>query len=226
MRPDRGADAAVSEVVVATGNRGKLREIRALLEPLPVALVGLDALDAIGLPEEGDEYEGNAAAKARATARATGRIAVADDSGLEVEGLGGRPGPRSARYGGDGLDDAGRVARLLEELAGREGAARRARFVCVAALATPDGDVRTWRGECAGRSAPRGAGGFGYDPVFEVDGGGGRTMAELRAEEKQRLSHRARAFARLRPCLVERLRPSAASSRSAPSARRARPPAD
>ena len=200
----RGAEPA--RVVVATSNAGKLREIRDLLAPLPVPVVGLDALAGLRLPPEGDDYTANAVEKARAAAAFAGSPALADDSGLEVEGLGGAPGPHTARYGGPGLDDAGRVAHLLGELAGREGEARRARFVCAAALATPDGEVVTALGECAGRivAAPRGEGGFGYDPIFEVDAGG-RTLAEVPAEEKNRISHRARAFRALRPALLARL---------------------
>ncbi len=196
-------DRLPARVVVATSNPGKLREIRALLAPLPVPLVGLEALPGLRLPPEGDEYMDNAVAKARAAAAFAGSPALADDSGLEVEALGGAPGPHSARYGGPGLDDAGRVARLLGELTGREGAQRRARFVCAAALVAPAGEVVTAFGECAGRigRAPRGAGGFGYDPVFEVDAAG-RTMAELPEEEKNRISHRARAFRALRPTLL------------------------
>ena len=116
---------------------------------------------------------------------------------------GGRPGPRSARYGGPGLDDAGRVAHLLDELRGLDGAARDARFVCVAAWATPDGESGTALGECRGRilEAPRGQGGFGYDPVFEVSGRG-VTMAELPEGEKNRISHRSRALAGLREALL------------------------
>ncbi len=184
--------------MVATSNAGKLREIRALLAGLPFTLVGLDALRDVHLPEEGDDYAANARGKARAVAEQAGRPAVGDDSGLEVAALGGGPGPFSARYGGPGLDDAGRVAHLLRELRGARGEGRRARFVCVAALATPGGDCVVRRGECAGliRESPAGAGGFGYDPVFEVADAeaGGRTMAELGEALKNRLSHRARAF--------------------------------
>jgi XTP/dITP diphosphohydrolase len=154
------------------------------------------------MPAEGDDYAANARAKALAVARAVGGPALADDSGLEVAALDGRPGPRSARYGGPGLDDAGRVARLLAELAASGSRDRRARFVCVAALALPDGTVETSRGECAGRmlAAPRGRGGFGYDPVFAPEGET-RTLAELGEDEKNRLSHRARAVASLEPAL-------------------------
>jgi XTP/dITP diphosphohydrolase len=198
--------ARPARVVVATSSPGKLREIRALLGPLPLPLVGLAECAPFALPEEGDEYAANALAKARAAAAHTGCPALGDDSGLEVEGLGGEPGPRSARYGGPGLDDAGRVAHLLAALAARPGASRRARFVCAAALALPDGDAATAFGECAGRiaEAPRGEAGFGYDPVFEVEGGS-RTLAELSPAEKDRVSHRGRAFRALREVLLARL---------------------
>jgi XTP/dITP diphosphohydrolase len=192
------------EVVVASSNPGKLREIRAILEELPLAIVGLDAVAEVHFPEEGDDYEANARVKARVVASQSGRPALADDSGLEVEGLGGVPGARSARYGGPGLDDAGRAAHLLEQMRDLTGDARRARFVCVAALATPAGDVVTARGECAGRirTQPAGRGGFGYDPVFEPEGDT-RAMAELSPAEKNRISHRARAFRALREALLQ-----------------------
>ena len=198
------SDAApLREVVVATSNPGKLREIRAILGELPLAIVGLDAVAEVHFPEEGDDYEANARVKAQAVASRSGRPAVADDSGLEVEGLAGAPGPRSARYGGPALDDAGRMAHLLEQMQSLAGDARRARFVCVVALATPEGDVVTARGECAGRilEQPVGQGGFGYDPVFEVEGDT-RAMAELLPAEKNRISHRARAFRALREALL------------------------
>jgi XTP/dITP diphosphohydrolase len=198
--------SARPELVVATGNPGKLREIRAILADLPVVWRALDAFPDIRLPDEGDDYRANAVAKARTTAAGSGRLAVADDSGLEVAGLAGGPGPRSARYGGHGLDDAGRVAHLLAELSGLEGDLREARFVCVAAWATPGGEVGTARGECRGRilPAPRGAGGFGYDPVFfsaELQAG----MAELPEVRKHAISHRGRAFRALRESLVARI---------------------
>lgn len=190
---------SAAEVVVATSNPGKLREVRAILADLEGPVLALDAFPPLRFPEEGDDYEENAAAKARTCALATGRLALADDSGLEVRALGGRPGVRSARYGGPGLDDAGRIARLLEELRGVAEEQRGARFVCVAALARPDGSVRSARGSCEGRilAAPRGESGFGYDPVFQPIGQG-VSMAELSEAEKNRLSHRARAFRALR----------------------------
>ena len=200
-----GPAAGQRELVVATANPGKLREIREILGDLPLALRGLDCVPGVRLPEEGDDYEANARAKALAVARFAKCPALADDSGLEVAGLGGAPGVRSARYGGSGLDDAGRLARLLEEMRGLEGEARRARFVCVAAFATAAGEVVTVRGECPGsiRTSAVGASGFGYDPIFEVEADG-RTMAELMPEEKHRISHRGRAFRGLRESL-ERL---------------------
>jgi XTP/dITP diphosphohydrolase len=195
------ADSIRREVIVATSNPGKLREIRAILGDLPLALRGLDAFPEIAFPEEGGDYEANARAKAVAVARATGRAALGDDSGLEVDGLDGAPGPLSARFGGPELDDRGRAAALLEALSGCTGERRKARFVCVAALATRDGDVATARGECPGRilDAPRGGGGFGYDPVFEV--APGTTMAELPPARKNEISHRARALRALRGAL-------------------------
>jgi XTP/dITP diphosphohydrolase len=184
--------------IVATGNAGKLAEMRALLAHVGVALRAMTASEGAELPPEGDDYEANAVAKAQSVARHAGAPALADDSGLEVDALSGRPGPHSARYGGPGLDDAGRVALLLRELEGVPAARRSARFVCVVALATPDGKCRTARGVCEGRilRAPQGSGGFGYDPVFAPEGDE-RSMAELTGDEKNVLSHRGRAIAAL-----------------------------
>lgn len=189
---------AGGRVVVATGNPGKLREIRAILGDRDFEVCDLSGFPPVEFPEEGDDYLANAVAKARAVADQLGEVALADDSGLEVEGLDGQPGPRSARLGGPGLDDAGRVAHLLELLDAKPGASRNARFVCTAALVTPDGRVETALGECRGKILPsaRGEGGFGYDPVFEVEGSAA-TMAELPADRKNELSHRARALAAL-----------------------------
>jgi XTP/dITP diphosphohydrolase len=193
-----------AELVVATSNPGKLREIGELLGGMDVVLRSLGDLPSVELPEEGDDYEENARAKARTVAVALGVAALADDSGLEVEALGGAPGPRSARYGGAGLDDAGRVARLLEELSGVARDRRRARFVCVAAWAGSAGEGSTAVGTCEGRilETPRGVGGFGYDPVFQPDGES-VSMAELSQERKNVLSHRARAFRALAARLAD-----------------------
>jgi XTP/dITP diphosphohydrolase len=193
-------NATAAELIVATSNPGKLREICALLAELPIRVSGLESVPGIALPEEGDDYAENAAAKARSVALAAGRCALGEDSGLEVAALGGAPGARSARFGGPGLDDAGRVRALLAALAQASGAGREARFVCVAALATPNGDVVTRRGECRGRilTAPSGAGGFGYDPIFVAEGTQ-VSFAELPAAEKSRLSHRGSAIRALAP---------------------------
>lgn len=201
-----GAPPRYREVVLASGNPGKLLEIRAILGDLPLSLRSVGAFPEVWLPEEGDDYEANAVAKARAAAHGAGRPALADDSGLEVQALDGGPGPGSARYGGAGLDDAGRVRALLAALEGVPAQRRSARFVCVAALAWPDGSVTTARGECTGRllEAPRGQGGFGYDPIFAVEGEG-RSMAELPASRKNRISHRALAFRALAETLRARV---------------------
>lgn len=203
---------ARAELVLASGNAGKHREFRALLAALPLRLRSLKEFPGISLPEEGADYASNAAAKALGVASATGLPALADDSGLEVDALGGSPGPFSARFGGPGLDDAGRVDHLLAELGRRAtetGSGRSARFVCVAALAFADGRVVLKRGECPGRilEGPSGGGGFGYDPVFEPRSGGGWwgcSMAEVSEAEKNRISHRARAVAALLPTLRSR----------------------
>jgi XTP/dITP diphosphohydrolase len=200
--------SAAPLLVLATGNAGKLVELRALLAELPLRVADLGDFPAVAFPEEGDDYAANAAAKARAAAQALGHPALADDSGIEVDGLGGAPGARSARYGGPALDDAGRTALLLRELAARPGADRRARFVCVAALALPGGALRTAFGSCQGRiaEAPRGRAGFGYDPVFVPDEQAAParfTLAELGPEAKARISHRGGALRALLPAVSE-----------------------
>lgn len=184
-----------ARVVVATANAGKLAEIRAILAGFPVQLCPLSDFPAVRFPEEGADYAVNAVAKARAAAEQLGAVAAADDSGLEVDALNGAPGAYSARYGNGRLSDGERVEQLLRNLLSVPPSRRGARFVCVAALATPDGDVLEMRGECAGRilERPRGRGGFGYDPVFQLLGDD-RSVAELTAAEKNRVSHRARAF--------------------------------
>jgi XTP/dITP diphosphohydrolase len=183
------------KVVVATANAGKLREIRDILSDFSVEFCSLKGLAPVRFPDEGGDYEVNATAKARAAAEQLGEVAVADDSGLEVHALGGAPGAYSARYGGSDLTDGARVDHLLKELKEVPAWRRGARFVCVAALAMPGGDVLSMRGECRGRilTEPRGRSGFGYDPVFQL-AGDERSMAELGAQEKNLVSHRARAF--------------------------------
>ncbi len=180
-------------VVLATGNPGKVRELSRLLSGLDVELVGVkDVLgQALEVPELGDSFESNAVEKARRVCAATGLVSVADDSGLEVLALGGRPGVRSARFAHERATDAENNAALLAAL--EEEVDRRARFVCVLALATPWAEqVVTVRGVCDGKIARgvSGSGGFGYDPLFVVERADGKTMAELSAEEKDALSHR------------------------------------
>jgi XTP/dITP diphosphohydrolase len=180
-----------SQLVLATANPGKTRELRALVgEWGPIDVRSLADFPGVRLPEEdGATYADNAVLKARAVATATGLPALADDSGLEVEALSGAPGVRSARFA---PSDAERIARLLEVLGDAED--RRARFRCVVAVAWPDGRLEQAEGACTGRIAERtiGAGGFGYDPLFVADELG-RTFAAATAEEKARVSHRARA---------------------------------
>ncbi len=192
------------QLIAATSNRGKLEEFRTLLDDLPLVVHSLEGRGPVDFPEEGTDYAANAVAKAQAVANRLGEWALADDSGLEVVGLNGAPGPLSARFGGPELDDAGRVAHLLAALKNSPSDDRTARFVCVAALVGPSGERSVARGECSGRILPAacGAGGFGYDPIFLPDGYG-QTMAELDPGEKDRISHRGRAMALLRPALEE-----------------------
>ena len=200
-----GGGVGLSRVLLAlaSSNSGKLREIESLLSGLPMEVTSAAQLGGVDFPEEGAEYAPNAIAKAGAAAEQLGFWALADDSGLEVDGLGGAPGPLSARYGGPGLDDRGRVNHLLAELALRPQASRDARFVCVAALVSPRGKIYTERGECPGRilPAPQGLGGFGYDPVFEPEGYS-CSMAELSSAQKDAISHRGRALGQLRAAIA------------------------
>ncbi len=181
-------------VLVATGNPGKLKELKDGLGPLGWSLESLDAFG-ITLPEEtGLTFEDNALLKAAYAARHSGLVALADDSGLEVDALEGEPGVFSARYGGKKTDTE-RNLYLLERLRGVPEAERTARFVAVLVLAYPDGRVEVFRGETEGRilEAPRGSHGFGYDPLFYVPEAG-KTFAEMRPEEKARYSHRGKAL--------------------------------
>lgn len=201
----------MTRLLVATTNPGKLREFSALLAELDLTLVTPADLDlGLDVDETGDSFVENALLKARAFAAATGLPALADDSGLTVDALGGFPGIHSARWAPG--SDADRVAALLARLAGVPPDRRTAQFRAVAALAWPDGRAETAEGLVQGRiaPAPRGAGGFGYDPVFLVEDGpyrGELTMAELPAAAKNALSHRARAVAGLRGVLAELGRP-------------------
>lgn len=188
-------------LVVGTTNPGKLAEFRRLLTDLDVDVRSLaDYPGAPTVDEDGATFAANARKKAMAYAQYTGEAALADDSGLEVDVLGGAPGVHSARYAGPEQDAAANVVRLLAELDGVPEAERGARFRCVIAVAQPDGASLLAEGTCEGRilAAPRGSGGFGYDPVFLYEPAG-RTFAEIPAEEKNRVSHRARALAVMLP---------------------------
>ncbi len=191
-------------IVLATRNKGKLRELEALLVGLPVRVQTLDEYPHVPiLPEIGDTFEANARSKALTVARLTGRITLADDSGLEVDMLGGAPGVNSATFLGVTATDEDRNVWVLGKLRGMEEGLRTARYRAVVAVATPDGAVRTFEGTCEGRIAdgPRGHEGFGYDPIFFVPAYG-RTMGELPPDIKNRISHRARALAAARDHLV------------------------
>jgi XTP/dITP diphosphohydrolase len=180
-------------LILATRNEHKLRELREALpgieiEPLP---------DEVELPPEtGETFTANALGKARAAHEATGRAAIADDSGIAASGLGGRPGVRSARYAGEDATDEDNLDKLLREVGEQED--RRVAYVCVIALVTEGGEEATFEGRCEGTLArePKGSGGFGYDPAFIPDDTGPddeRTMAELAPSEKHAISHRGRA---------------------------------
>jgi XTP/dITP diphosphohydrolase len=202
-------------LLVATRSSHKLRELRELLDLHGTELVSLDDVGIRDDPEEdGATFETNAAIKARAGARIAGLPTLADDSGLEVDALGGAPGVRTRRYAGEQATDADNNAKLLAALRGLPPERRGARYVCVLALALPDtkgprGGLRlvTARGTCRGRIAtePRGTGGFGYDPIFEPasEPPGGRTLGLWSAAEKHAISHRARAARRMAPRLDE-----------------------
>ncbi len=189
-------------LVIATNNPGKFKEIVALLGDLDVLLLPLDRIDVP--PESGESFQENAGLKAVAVARASGQFALADDSGLEVDALGGQPGIHSARFGGPQATDADRYRLILERLEGVRTEQRAARFRCVAAIAEPHGATRFAEGICEGRIAlaPRGTGGFGYDPIFEIPSLG-KTFAELEPAVKNRLSHRAKAMMGARAILKE-----------------------
>ena len=194
----------MKELVVATRNRGKLQEIRALL----TGIVGTVrcAADFAGFPEtieDGLTFQENALKKAREAMMFTGLPALADDSGLVVDALNGRPGVYSARFAGEGAADADNNLRLLKELDGIPTEQRQAAFVCVLAFVTPDGYQQVFSGRVGGGilTAERGDGGFGYDPLFLVDGFG-RTMADLNVQEKNSISHRGQALRAMLASLV------------------------
>jgi XTP/dITP diphosphohydrolase len=191
------------QLLVASSNPGKVREIRALLPP-DFAVVGLDDLGLQSPKETGSTLRENADLKALFAARASGMVALADDSGLEVEALAGAPGVRSARFAGEPPDDAKNRKALLAAMSGVSKERRKARFVCAVSLATPDGIVATSEGMVSGTilDYERGSRGFGYDSLFLLPDG--RTIAELLDEEKNAMSHRSVAIRTILP-QVERI---------------------
>lgn len=191
------------EILIATRNTGKIRELEILLADLPFCLRGLNGFSNVFDPEEtGVTFAENAVLKAKSYSLQTKLLSIADDSGLQVEALNGAPGVFSARYAGENASDQGRIKKLLGEL--NEIRQRRARFVCVMAVADEEGDVKfIEEGVCSGTiaSSARGAHGFGYDPIFIPDGFS-ETFGELSSDVKQQISHRARAATKI----IQRLR--------------------
>jgi XTP/dITP diphosphohydrolase len=193
----------IRELVLATRNRHKAQELASLLSDLGIFIRTIDAFPQVpDVIEDGKTCEANAIKKARAVSRATGLLAVADDTGLEVDALGGRPGVYAARYAGEHVTYEDNWRKLLRELSGVPHDRRTARFITVAAIASPSGEVQVAEGQLQGviTEEPAGAQGFGYDPVFFVPELG-KTLAELSPDEKNRISHRAKAFAQVREIL-------------------------
>lgn len=198
----------MERLLIATHNRGKLHEYAGILEGLPFALVTLDDVGiAEDVVETGATFEENARLKALTYARQSGQLALADDSGLEVDALGGEPGVYSKRYAGEDKSDAERNAYLLEKMRDVPQVKRTARFRCVIVIADAQGQTWTSEGACAGEIAfaPRGTNGFGYDPIFIVREAN-KHMAELASEEKNRVSHRGRAAVEARKHLEQMMR--------------------
>ncbi len=193
-------------IAIASRNPGKIREIRSVCADWPVEWITADEHEGPwpNVEETGASYLENALLKARAVADSVGVPAMADDSGIEVDALGGAPGPRSARYAGEEATDEQNLRMLIRAVAGVPAAGRTARYRCIAALAWPDGRDVWAEGTCEGLlvSKPRGTGGFGYDPIF-VPAGWEQTMAELPPEEKDRISHRGRAFRALKDLVAQ-----------------------
>src|SRR5437667_1502689 len=217
--PPRNADAGDCQVMtsqsllLATQNHGKLTELRQLLGNLSLELCDLTDFPAVEtVPETGESFIDNASLKAAGYATQTGLLTLADDSGLEVDALGGAPGIRSARYAGEGASDADRTARLLAELSNIPAAKRSARFVSAVAIASSEGQIiNVSVGACDGHIdlAPHGSGGFGYDPVF-IPSGHDKSFAELESAIKNQISHRARALSGTREFLRTLTIPSSA----------------
>ena len=195
----------IRELVLATRNRHKGEELAALLGGLGITIRTLDEFpDAPEVVEDGDTCEANAIKKARTIAEFTGLPAVADDTGLEVDALGGRPGIYAARYAGEDATYEDNCRKLLQELTGVPRERRTARFLTVAAIALPSGEIRVVQGMLEGKIADEASGtlGFGYDPLFLIPELG-KTLAQLSADEKNRVSHRAKAFTQAKDLLRE-----------------------
>lgn len=193
----------MKEIVVATKNAGKVAELAAALAPLQVVVRPVSEYGNIEEPEEtGTTFAANSLLKARYYAQATGCACLADDSGLEADGLDGRPGVYSARFAGPGATDSDNNEKMLKELSARPNAARTARFRCVLAFCDTDGQVMTADGTCEGviLQSPQGSGGFGYDPLFFMPEYN-KTLAQMSVEEKNAVSHRGKAVA----VMVEKL---------------------
>lgn len=193
----------MKELLIATANKGKFNEIQLLLQGTVDRLYSTaDFPDLLAVTEDGATFAENAIKKAQSAAKITGKPAIADDSGLLVDALSGRPGVRSARFAGENAGDVENNARLLKELAGIPPQQRTAAFRCVIALCLPQGDCLTFDGELNGvvLDTPRGAGGFGYDPLFLVPEFG-QTLAELPMSVKNAISHRGKAFIKLKAYL-------------------------
>ena len=190
-------------LLIASGNKHKIEELKSILEPYGINVIA--PIEIGGIPdveETGITFEENASLKATEIAKLKNEYVFADDSGLEVEALGWKPGIYSARYAGPGASDLDRINKLLKELDGEEN--RKARFVSVIAISDPKGNIQTFRGEVYGKIiySPKGTSGFGYDPVFLPDGFE-KTFAELCSSEKNRISHRANAMKKALPELIK-----------------------
>jgi XTP/dITP diphosphohydrolase len=192
------------KLLLATNNKGKISEYKSLLRGIPYEIVTLAEQGiTTEVAEVGGSFEENARLKASTPAKESGLLSLADDSGLEVDALGGEPGSLSHRYAGEGATDADRINYLLSRLKDIPEKERAARFRCVIAIAAPDGRVELCSGECRGviTREPEGNRGFGYDPIFYLPEFG-KTMAELTLEEKNRVSHRAKAAKKAREILI------------------------
>lgn len=201
----RDARNGTATVVIGTTNRGKLNEITSILSSLSIRFVSLaEFTEVTPVIEDGDSFEANARKKAVEIAKAVGKTALADDSGLEVDALDGRPGIWSARFADPDATDADNRRLLLEMMKDVPSDRRTARFRCTVAIAGHDGWCEVFSGACEGIicHSPRGDGGFGYDPIFEPTSYIGRTFAELPTSEKNRISHRARALEEAKPFLM------------------------